>query len=364
MNEPAGEGAPGRKPSRLRRLAFATVLLLALVTVAAIIVGNNLLDAVRGPGVHGEPLTVVVTEGSTGRDVGSQLAAMGLIEHELMFRLALRMDTSGGTIKHGSHRVPRGASPLEILHILQQPPSPTFDANLFKVTIPEGLSIRQIADLTPDPAAFLAACAAVSMQDEFGVDAPSPEGFLMPNTYYFDEPPNAGQLLRRMLDQFKADYAVLVAEHPDAASDTLRIVTIASLIEEEARIDSERGLVSSVIHNRLAKDIALQFDSTLQFALNKYGQRLLNGDKEVDSPYNTYKYLGLPPGPIANPGIASLRAALAPAESEYLYFVSNADGTTHTFSKSLREHEAAVAKFRREIREQRRELREQESSPE
>jgi UPF0755 protein len=183
----------------------------------------------------------------------------------------------------------------------------------------------------------------------------------MPNTYYFDEPPLADELLRRMLDQFKADYASVAAEHPDV-TDVVRTVTIASLIEEEAKIDEERGLVSSVIHNRLEKGVALQMDSTLQYALNKYGQRLLNGDKEIDSPYNTYKYVGLPPGPITNPGVASLRAAIAPADSEFLYFVSNADGTTHTFSKTLREHEAAVAKFRREIRGQRRELREQESA--
>ena len=183
----------------------------------------------------------------------------------------------------------------------------------------------------------------------------------MPNTYYFDEAPDSAKLLRRMLDQFKADFAVLQAEHPEAAADPVRVVTIASLIEEEARVDEERALVSSVIHNRLEQGRALQMDSTLQYALNKYGQRLLNEDKDVDSPYNTYKYPGLPPGPIANPGVASLRAALAPAESDFLYFVSNADGKTHTFSKTLREHEAAVAKFRREIREQRRELQQQGS---
>ncbi len=362
MMEP-GAGEPTRGRSRLRRAVLVLVVVSALTVIAAGVVAMNVLSAVRGPGVHGDPVTVEVREGSTGREVGRLLTQSGLIEHELLFRVALRLDRSGETIKHGVHRVPKGAAALEILHMLQEPPTPGIDSNLFKVTIPEGLSIRQMAGLTPDPAAFLAAAANVSMRDEFGIDAPSAEGFLMPNTYYFDEVPSADQLVRRMLDQFKEDFGKLRAEFPEAAADPVRVVTIASLIEEEAKVDGERGLVSSVIHNRLEKGIALQMDSTLQYALNKYGQRLLNGDKEVDSPYNTYKYAGLPPGPIASPGVASLRAALAPSESDFLYFVSNADGTTHTFSRTLREHEAAVAKFRREIREQRRELNEQNGEP-
>lgn len=361
MNANTGVAEAKRGASPLRRILVAALLMIIAIAIGVAVLAMNVLATVRGPGVPGDPVTVVVPEGSTGRDVGRLLADQGLLEHELLFRIALRLDETGETIKHGSHRIPRGSAALEILHMLQQNPTPALDTNLFKVTVPEGLSVRQIADLMPDSAAFLAAAASVYAVEEFGVDVVSLDGFLMPNTYYFDEPPTPEQLLRRMIDQFKADYEELKADHPDAAADVLRVVTIASLIEEEAKVDDERAIVSSVIHNRLEKGIALQFDSTLQYALNKYGQRLLDSDKEVDSPYNTYMYAGLPPGPIANPGLASLRAALEPADTDYLYFVSNADGSTHTFSKTLREHEAAVAKFRREIRVQRRELREQQS---
>jgi UPF0755 protein len=333
----------------------------SLVAIAALVVvlGFAVVQTVRGPGVQGDPVVVTVPEGMSGREVAKLLAEQGLVDHEILFRIALRIDESGETIKHGSHRVPEGAAPLEILRILQQPPNPSLDANKYKFTVPEGLTVRQIAELMPDPEAFLAEVSGIPMKDEFGIDAPGPEGFLMPNTYFFDEPPTSALLLRRLLDQFKSDYAQLQAEFPEAAKDVFKVVTIASLIEEEVRTDGERPLVSSVIHNRLEKGRALEMDSTLQYVLNKYGQRLLNGDKEVDSPYNTYKYAGLPPGPISNPGLKSLRYALAPADTDYLYFVSNADGKTHTFSKTLREHEAAVAKFRREIREQRRELQQQ-----
>ncbi|MDX9975999.1 MAG: endolytic transglycosylase MltG, partial [FCB group bacterium] len=135
--------------------------------------------------------------------------------------------------------------------------------------------------------------------------------------------------------------------------DLNKIVTIASLVEEESRVDDERPLVAAVVYHRLKQNMALGFDSTLQFALNKYGERMLDADKAVDSPYNTYLNAGLPPGPICSPGIKSLRAALNPADVDYLYFVSNADGKTHTFSRTYAEHNRAVADFRKKIAPQR-----------
>jgi UPF0755 protein len=161
-----------------------------------------------------------------------------------------------------------------------------------------------------------------------------------------------------MVTQFEKEYEALLQEHPAARERSkLEIVTVASLVEEEARVDEERAIVAAVIYNRLSKGRPLEMDSTLQFALGKYGQRLLSEDKAVESPYNTYRKAGLPPGPISNPGVASLRAAMAPADMDYLYFVSNADGLTHTFSRTLKEHNAAVARYRKEIAVQRREQR-------
>ncbi|MFO7775380.1 MAG: endolytic transglycosylase MltG, partial [Candidatus Hydrogenedentota bacterium] len=125
-----------------------------------------------------------------------------------------------------------------------------------------------------------------------------------------------------------------------------------------ARAAHERPKVASVIENRLERGMTLDMDTTLQYALGKYGERMLNEDKEVDSPYNTYRNRGLPPGPIANPGLASFRAALDPADTEYLYFVSNGDGRTHTFSRTLEEHNQAVYRYRQEMASQRRALQE------
>lgn len=364
MSEQAGETEEVRDTPQAGRAALRLFLALFILVVTAVILSGTgaylVYQYVTGSGVPGEPVAVTIPEGASGRQVGAIMADAGLVEHELFFRLAMRLDKSGDTIKHGEHHIPLGSSPAEVLRYLQE--SPHLLADTLKVTIPEGLTIQQIAEVLPDPAGFLAALAARNTRDALGFDAPGFEGFLMPNTYFFDAAPTGEQLVERMLAQFRADWALLSAEFPEAAQDPLRIAIIASLVEEEARVDEERPLVSAVIHNRLKGGIPLQMDSTLQFALKKYGQRLLDADKEVDSHYNTYLNAGLPPGPISNPGRASLRAALAPADAKYLYFVSNADGKTHTFSATLKEHEAAVAKFRNEIRVQRREEREQEAA--
>ena len=178
----------------------------------------------------------------------------------------------------------------------------------------------------------------------------------MPNTYFFDRPPTEREVVDRMVDHFVKVRDDIFAQYPEAAKvDMHKVLTVASLIEEEARLDDERPLVAAVIYNRLEQNMPLCFDSTLQFALGKYGQRMLDKDKEIDSPYNTYKYAGLPPGPISSPGKASILAALHPAEVKYIFFVSNADGKSHTFSETMAEHNRAVAQFRKDIANQRRE---------
>ena len=343
-------------------LALAAILLLS--GAAAYLA----YDYVMGDGVPQEPVEITIPAGATGQSVGRLLAEEGLIEHELFFRAAVRLDArngGGGTIKYGPYRFHRGLSPLQLLHLLYEGPNrPLSPEDLppeQRITIPEGLTVAQMAGLFGEPDTFLACVARPELRAQVHPSAPTLEGFLMPNTYhFFDGKPSEEQVVERMIDQFKKEYAALIAENPEAAErDMIEVVTIASLVEEEARADDERPLVASVIYNRLERGMPLQLDSTLQFALGKYGERLLHRDKEVESPYNTYKHAGLPPGPISNPGVASLRAALNPAESDYLFFVSNADGKTHTFSSSEREHIEAVRRYRKEVAEQRRALQQQ-----
>jgi len=365
---------PNAEPERKRSLVLLVLrlvlFLICLSAVAAIAAGFFLFLAylhVVQPGVPGEKAPVTIPEGATGTEVGQVLKDAGVVERAWFFRLALRLDKSGKPVKHGRYVVPQGLSPMEVLHLLQEGPNrflaPEEIPAELKITVPEGMSIAQAAGLLDEPDAFIEAASDPALIARLGVDTPTLEGFLMPNTYYFEQKPSAHDVVERMLGQFEKEYAALLDEVPEASEyDKLAVVTVASLIEEEARVADERATIAAVIYNRIDKGMPLQLDSTLQYALKKYGQRLLYEDLEADSPYNTYKHAGLPPGPVSSPGVASLRAALSPANVDYLYFVSNADGATHTFSATEAEHLKAVRRFRREIAPQRRSLIEQKSA--
>lgn len=356
--------ADERKRYRFWRWMFAFVmygLAGSVVLVAgAGTFGYLLYDHVTFQGARGPAVTVAVPKGSSGRDVGQILVEEGLIEYEGFFRLALQLEPSEGIIRHGVYELNQGLSARDLLRQLYEGPTRQLEVDQVKVTIPEGLAIPQVADLREDGEAYAEAARNPALIAELGIEGDSLEGYLMPDTYFFDEAPDADALVRRQVEHFEAVYEALVREIPGAGQhDRNTIMTVASLVEEEARVDEERPIIAAVMYNRLDIGMPLQMDSTLQFALGKYGERMLNVDKEVDSPYNTYRNPGLPPGPISSPGAASIRAAMAPADVDYLYFVSNADGMTHTFSTTMDEHERAVARYRREIAEQRRELNQQ-----
>lgn len=365
--QPENDSQPPRHPSIIRwlavRLIGAAVVAVLLGVGVAGFLGLLAYQHVMQPGVAGENIRVTIPEGATGRDVGQILAQNGLVDHELLFRLALRLDKTPLSIKHGRYTLPKGLSALEVLEMLQKDAPNIFDPlempDELKVTVPEGLTIAQAAQLFGNPQKFIKTASDTQLLARVGIEAPSLEGFLLPNTYYFDKKPTEREVVERMVGQFKKEFDALLAESPLPEGYTpLQVVTVASLVEEEARAAEERPDVAAVIYNRLKRGMPLQMDSTLQYALNKYGQRLLYSDREIDSPYNTYKNNGLPPGPISNPGAASLRAAVQPSQTDYIYFVSNADGLTHTFSSSDREHVRAVQRFRRDIAPQRKAQRE------
>lgn len=361
-------GAPKRRRARLvfRLMLWSGAGALVLAATACL-AGYLLYDHVTRPGSPGELVRMTIPEGLSGRQTGELLVEHGLLEHELFFRLATRLDGSGRPIKHGFYELPKGLSASELLRMLQDGTSWMYDPEAvpegLRITVPEGLTLKQMAQRFDDPEAFLEAASDPELIRRLGIGAETLEGFLMPNTYFFAKPPTERQVVVRMLDQFKREYEGLVREFPHAAArDILEVVTIASLIERESRVEHERPLVAAVIYNRLRKNMTLDLDSTLQYALDKHGERVLYADKEVDSPYNTYRRSGLPPGPIANPGVACLRAAINPADADYLFFVSNADGSTHTFSRTMAEHLRAVERFRRDIAVQRRRQRAQQEA--
>ncbi len=288
------------------------------------------------------PATVKVIKGDTLSSVAEKLERAEIIDSAFMFKLQARVDGYGTEIKTGEYTFARGTESRTILEELTAGEAiPTL-----QITVPEGLSLKETA-------AEVAAQSAVSASEfekaagrtDYGYgfledrSIKSTEGFLFPKQYEFEEGTEAPQMVTRMLEQYLLETQAL--DIP-GAKDRLNLseqelVTVASLIEKEAALPEERPLVASVIYNRLRKDMPLQIDASVHYALDKQGEELSLADLEVNSPYNTYETEGLPPGPICSPGRASLEAAMNPADSDYLYYVLKASGEEHVFTSSYRE---------------------------
>jgi UPF0755 protein len=267
----------------------------------------------------------------------------------------------GQTLKAGEYAFDRPLRPREVYLKLVRG-----DVLLYSVTIPEGSDRFDMAriverDLKIDAQAFLRATQNGAAIQDLDPQADTLEGYLFPETYHFPRGATADQVVAAMLGQFRRVWAALL---PAGANPPVReVITLASLVEKETPAASERPLVAGVFQNRLRRGIPLQCDPTVIYAARIAGRNIgpiKQSDLNFDSPYNTYRRAGLPPGPIASPGEAAIRAALEPEETAFLYFVSNDQGG-HYFSKTLAEHNQKVARYRREVALRRR--AEQAASP-
>ncbi len=216
-----------------------------------------------------------------------------------------------------------------------------------RVTIPEGLTVSEVADLLDkagiaNKERFLMESEDPELLSSLQLDGKGLEGYLFPDTYYFTPFATEKDVIIAMVEEFrKAFNPEMVAQSKAIGLDLHQVVTLASLIEKETGFNEERALVSAVFHNRLKLGIPLQSDPTVIYGLKNFSGTLTRKDLESPSPYNTYRIQGLPPGPICNPGVSSLTAALNPAQVPYLYFVSKNDGS-HLFSVNLQDHNRAV----------------------
>lgn len=354
--------APGPKPSRLLRpilgAGLVVVVALALVT-AATRLGSSIGERVGGGTAAtqvsvpaGLEVEVVIPRGAGAAQIARILADQGVVASPLDFELAVRAADAGTALQAGTYRLVTGMAPSEVVEILRRGPQVvTYD-----VTVREGLRVSEILDVLADASGIDRAefeRALTSGQVTTGVTViadPSRlsvwEGLLFPDTYRFSENATAVDILTRLARTMEQRLDEIDWTDFEAAGFTrYEGIIVASLIESEVRVPEERPLVSSVIRNRLAQGIPLQIDATVLYALGT--RDIASFDRDVDSPYNTYRVTGLPPTPISAPGKASLEAAAAPADTEFLYYVlSDADGH-HTFSKTLEEHQRAVAEARR-----------------
>jgi UPF0755 protein len=248
------------------------------------------------------------------------------------------------------YRFPAGASWADILGMLERGEVVTFP-----VTIPEGFNLREIAPRVAAMAGVPADSVLTLTRDSafaarLGVPGPTLEGYLFPDTYHFAEKTPPDRILETMTDRYRAFWGPAELARRDSLGLTEReLVTLASIVEKEARVGEERPVIAGVYLNRLEIGMLLQADPTVQFALDSVRARLLYRDIEqvAENPYNTYTHAGLPPGPIASPGEAALRATLEPADVPFLFFVARPNGS-HEFTRTEREHINAKNRIRRE----------------
>ena len=338
-------------------------LILALgVVCLALLVGYALMPA----SFKDERVTAVIPQGANARQVASLLKEAGAIRSAGVFALWARVSGKAGDLKPGQYEFQRNASPFQIVRKIARG-----EVAAGWVTIPEGYTIRQIADLLEekgiaDRQAFIGmALYGRDRTPDLRQSRANMEGYLFPDTYLMPRGYGAAASAKLMYDNFaKKIWRPLNAEIRSSQLYELSggsrtnatpgnrlhaVITLASLIEREAKANKDRAMISGVLWNRLRRGMKLDVDATVQYALGNHKSRLLYRDLAVDSAYNTYKNRGLPPGPIANPGLRSIQAALKPANCPYLYYVARPDGS-HVFTRTLEEHNRAVAAIRAEGR--------------
>lgn len=300
----------------------------------------------RSPGAPG--VRVSIPPGASFSVAVDSLARAGVVASPRLFRFYASARGRDRELKAGTYVFDRGASWNDVIDALTRG-----KGLVHTVTIPEGFALSSIVPLlartlSVPPESVTAAASDSALRRRLNAPTPTLEGYLFPDTYAFADGTSSQEAVRMMVLRFERVWkpewdarlqALAMSRHD--------IITLASIIEKEARLAEERPVISAVYHNRLKIGMLLQADPTVQYALGRHVDRVLYKDLELDSRYNTYKHVGLPPGPIASPGAASIEAALYPASVPYLYFVAHPDGH-HEFRQTFSEHTEARAQIRRE----------------
>lgn len=324
-----------------------TVLILA---AALLVVATHLyITFYIPPSDTPEVRTVTIERGSSFRMVAEKLEGAGVVRSAESFSFAARLLGAYKKVKAGEYEFTTGMTPLEVIDYIVKG-----KVKKYMVTVPEGFSVREIAAALEAAGLiqkdlFIARALDPQLAAALGLEGPTLEGYLFPDTYAFNKGMSADEMIARMVERFRKVFAEFEFDVETSGMSMRKIITLASIIEKETGAPSERPLISAVFHNRLKKGIKLQSDPTVIYAIPSFDGNIKRRHLAMKSPYNTYAVFGLPPGPIASPGRDAIVAALKPAKVDYLYFVSKNDGT-HQFSKSLKEHNRAVNQFQKDLR--------------
>ena len=319
--------------NRYKKLSIAVLLVVLLSVTGGVLWFHTQTGEAHGPQ---QAVEIMIPKGANSTKITHMLAQHGVIVSELAFRLKLRMDGNGGRLRSGLYRFEQAATMAQVIARLARG-----DVMQFKVTVPEGLRTDEVLHLLAEKTGTHEKDWQAAIKKLFPVDA---EGRLLPETYQYTKPVRMQQMLKSMADAQQKILSELSEYAP--VQNKLRIM--ASIIEKETMIAKERPFVAAVIRNRLQKGMALQMDPTVIYGIwrtkGQFSGNIHKKDLRTDTPWSTYTRKGLPPTPICNPGAASLRAAAAPANVPFLYFVADGSGG-HQFAATLADHQANVARW-------------------
>lgn len=333
-------------PRLLRWLVIVSIAVVAVAGIALCVVvfgPNHFADA--------DEKTFYISRGQTFSSVVDSLEKSGIIRSRALFVFVSRLHSGTPNVHVGKYKFVSGISNNELVTALEEGKGATF----ISVTVPEGLMAREqarifVRTLGIDSSRFMSLVRDESFVHSLGIPARSLEGYLFPETYSFSWQPDERDLINRLVQQYHAFYTDSLKDRAkEFGWTTNQVMTLASIIEGEAVLKEERPIISGVYHNRLRKGMKLEADPTVRYMIEDGPRRILYSDLQADNPYNTYRRVGLPPGPINNPGRASIIAALFPAQHNYLFFVANRRGG-HWFSSTYAEHLRHVRMYRRERR--------------
>lgn len=330
----------------LKRILISVFVLFIFAGIFATYIYNDSLKPVAPD--DEDTVNIEVPSGSSNKAIGKILREKDLIRNELVFLIRVRATENTSKLQAGEYKLSPSMGVNEIIDSLVKGGK---SGETVKFTIPEGYEIEEIGERLEDEGIvdsveFLKLTGSKeNFEDDFQFlkeldDGQSLEGFLFPSTYEVYTRDSEEEIIEVMLKAFNGVYTKEIKEEIDSVGLNLNeLVTFASIIEREARVDKERPMIAGVLYNRLDIDMPLQVDASVQYALKERKERLLYKDLEIDSPYNTYKYKGLPPGPIASPGRASLMAAMNPSDVDYFFYRLKKDGSgEHTFTETFQEH--------------------------
>ena len=325
-------------------LVISILILISLCGLTVLILDLRQYAA-RPAGFDAKKVVVNIPSGQSFKVTTDILFKAGIIKSPFKFNMVARLKGYDKQLKAGEYVLAASMPPIKILEKLVKG-----EVKLYKLTIPEGLNIYQIAELVAqaglaEQAVFIETATDAAFAHKLGIAGDTFEGYLYPETYYFPKHVSADTIVSAMVKRFRLVYKPEWEARGQALGfSTHQVVTLASIIEKETGAPFERPLISSVFHNRLKKKMRLESDPTVIYGLKNFDGNLNRKHLETRTPYNTYRIRALPPGPISNPGSASLEAALYPADTKYIYFVSKKNNT-HQFSTNLIDHNQAVRKY-------------------